>query len=99
MADAPKARAPEPHPPSERPHTPRRRLLEPDEVEPLDVDGVHAMLVGTVVWTIGLLGLLPFYGRLQEADQGWWLWTCLAGAGLGLLGFAYCYRRRSRLQE
>ena len=24
----------------------------------------------------------------------WWLWTCLAGFGLGLFGLEYCRRRR-----
>ena len=26
----------------------------------------------------------------------WWLWTCLAGFGLGLFGLEYCRRRRKR---
>lgn len=80
---------------AEAPEDSRRRLLEPDDVEPVDTDGVYAMAAGTVVWTVALLCLLPFYGRLESAGRGWWLWACLAGAGLGLLGFAYCYQRRA----
>jgi len=26
----------------------------------------------------------------------WWLWTCLAGFGLGVWGWDYCRRRRNR---
>jgi hypothetical protein len=26
----------------------------------------------------------------------WWLWTCLAGFGLGIIGWDYCRRRRNR---
>ena len=31
--------------------------------------------------------LLPFYGRLEDDGHLWWLWTCVAGFGLGLVGW------------
>jgi hypothetical protein len=64
------------------------------EVEPLDVDGVRTVEVGTALWLVAFVALLPFYGRLEDAGRGWWLWTCLAGFGLGLFGLEYCRRRR-----
>lgn len=64
------------------------------EVEPLDVDGVRTVEIGVGVWLVAFVALLPFYGRLEEAGRLWWLWTCLAGFGLGLLGLEYCRRRR-----
>lgn len=70
----------------------RTYLIAP--VEPLDVDGVRTVQVGTGLFLLGFLGLLPFYGRLEEADRTWLLWMCLAGVGLGLLGVEYCKRRR-----
>lgn len=69
------------------------------DVAPLDVDGVRTVEVGTALWLIGFLGLLPFYGRLEDAGNLWWLWTCLAGFGLGLLGLEYCRRRRRARAE
>lgn len=63
-------------------------------VEPLDVDGVRTVQVGTALWLLAFLGLLPFYGRLSDAGRTWWLWACLAGFGLGLIGLEYCLRRR-----
>jgi hypothetical protein len=57
-------------------------------VEPLDVDGVRTVEVGVALWLLAFLALLPFYGRLEDAGNLWWLWTCLAGVGLGLLGLA-----------
>jgi len=72
---------------------PRRAIAD---VPPLDVDGVRAVEVGTVIWLIAFVGLLPFYGRLKDGGHGWWLWTCLAGFGLGAVGVEYCRRRRSR---
>ena len=65
------------------------------DVEPLDVDGVRTVLVGTIAWLVCFVGLLPFYGRLGDDGRTWWLWTCLAGFGLGLFGVEYCRRRRA----
>lgn len=70
-----------------------RRYIVAD-VEPLDVDGVRTVAVGTAFWFIAFLGLLPFYGRLRADGRDWWLWACLAGVGLGLCGLEYCRRRR-----
>ncbi|HNM96898.1 MAG TPA: DUF2530 domain-containing protein [Marmoricola sp.] len=64
------------------------------DVEPLDVDGVRTVTVGTAIWLIGFVGLLPFYGSLKASGNQWWLWTCAAGVGLGLWGWVYCSRRR-----
>lgn len=69
------------------------------DVEPLDVDGVRTVQVGTAIFFLGFLALLPFYGRLSEDGTTWWLWTCLTGVGLGLLGLEYCRRRRTFRSE
>ncbi len=63
-------------------------------VEPLDVDGVRTVEVGIAIFVVAFVALLPFYGRLEAEGRTWWLWTCLAGAGLGLVGLEYCRRRR-----
>lgn len=63
------------------------------DVEPLDVDGVRTIAVGTALWLVAFLGLLPFYGQLADSGRTWWLWACLAGFGLGLCGYEYCRRR------
>jgi hypothetical protein len=71
----------------------RTYLIAP--VEPLDVDGVRTVAVGTALFFVAFLALLPFYGRLAESGRLWLLWMCLAGVGLGLLGAEYCKRRRT----
>lgn len=68
------------------------------EVEPMDVDGVRTMTVGTIVWGVLAVGLLPFLGTLEEDGRTWWLWTAVAGFGLGLIGIEYCRRRRNALR-
>jgi hypothetical protein len=64
------------------------------DVDPLDVDGVRTISVGAGLWLLAFVLLLPFYGSLKENDRLWWLWTCLAGFGLGMFGVEYCRRRR-----
>ena len=64
------------------------------DVDPLDVDGVRTVAVGAGIWAVAFVMLLPFYGSLEENNRTWWLWTCLAGFGLGLCGLEYCRRRR-----
>ena len=65
------------------------------DVAPLDVDGVRTLMIGTLVWFVLFLGLLPFRGSLEASGHGWWIWTCAAGTGLGLWGWDHC-RRRAR---
>ncbi len=77
----------------------RHRPARAGQLQPLDQDGVAAVAVGTALWAVAFLVLLTQRARLDEAGRGWWLWTCLAGFGLGLLGLQYCRRRRDRLRR
>lgn len=65
-------------------------------VDPLDVDGTRTVAVGSGLFLLTFVLLLPFYDRLESAGKTWWLWTCLAGFGLGVIGWAYCRHRRNR---
>jgi hypothetical protein len=90
--------------PSDRPneiktHEIGRRTYIVADVDPLDVDGVRTVAVGTALWLVAFVLLLPFAGRLADTDRVWWLWTCLAGFGLGVIGWDYCRRRRNRRHE
>jgi hypothetical protein len=84
-ADPPPPAEPEPpislKPPNGRP-TP----------EPLEADVVRIVIVGTSLWFAGFLVLLPFRGRLAADGHELWLWTCLAGGLLGLLGLLLAVR-------
>lgn len=68
-------------------------------VEPMDVDGVRTMTVGTILWGVVAVALIPFLGTLEADGRTWWTWTALAGLGLGLIGIEYCRRRRNALQH
>lgn len=82
--------------PQPRKHEIGKRTYLVADVDPLDVDGVRTIAVGTGLWLLAFVLLLPFYGRLEETDRVWWLWTCMAGFGLGIIGWDYCRRRRNR---
>ena len=75
----------------------RRPGREAPAVRPFDVDGVRAVAAGTVLWAIGFVVLAVFRDNLDEEGLGWWLWTCLAGVGLGLLGLEYTRKRRDAI--
>jgi hypothetical protein len=75
--------------------TGRRYLIA--DVEPLDVTGVRTVMVGTGLFVVALLALLPFTDELRDEGRLWWLWTCGAGIALGLFGISYCRRRAAAI--
>jgi hypothetical protein len=82
---------PEPEPPlSLRPPNAR------PAPEPLEADVVRIVIVGTSLWFAAFLVLLPFRDRLAADGRGFWLWTCLAGGLLGLVGLLLARRAAAR---
>ena len=67
--------------------------------EPLEANDVAIVTGGTIVWFLGFLALIPFQTQLSHAGHGLWSWTCLAGAGLGLIGIWYCRARRAAIRR
>jgi len=68
------------------------------QVQPLDVDGFRTIAVGAALWLVAFIALLPFRSTLEDSGRSWWLWTCLAGFGLGVIGVESCRRRRRHLR-
>ncbi|MCK9903373.1 DUF2530 domain-containing protein [Parafrankia colletiae] len=71
----------------------------PEELRPLPYDGVRSVAVGTVVWLVALLVMLPFTDDLRADGRLWWIATAAVGFGLGLPGLWVVVRRRRRLRE
>jgi hypothetical protein len=67
--------------------------------EPLPDDGVRTVLIGTILWAVALVVLLPFAGRLDDDGRLWWIATCAVGTGLGLVGLLYCKRRSDAMRR
>ncbi|MGH8960873.1 MAG: DUF2530 domain-containing protein [Jatrophihabitantaceae bacterium] len=68
-----------------------RHLARPPAVR---IDARRVVLAGTLAWFVGFVVLLPFWSWLGHHDHRVWLWTCLAGAILGLLGYTLMGKHR-----
>jgi hypothetical protein len=97
-AEGPRRSAPYPEQPVDevRTHEIGNRTYVVANVDPLDVDGTRTVAVGSLLFLVAFVLLLPFHERLEDAGRTWWLWTCLAGFGLGVIGWDYCRRRKKR---
>ncbi|WKX20354.1 DUF2530 domain-containing protein [Streptomyces sp. HUAS CX7] len=67
--------------------------------EPLEGPVVPTIVGGTVLWFVLFLVQLPFYGWFDDHGHAWWVWTCLAGAGLGLIGIWYVRGRDAAIKR
>jgi MFS family permease len=69
----------------------KRELVQPPAVQ---INARRIVAIGTALFFLGFLVLLPFYGWLGRHDHRIWLWTCLAGALLGLVGLVLVRKHR-----
>lgn len=67
--------------------------------EPLEGPVVATITGGTILWFVLFLVQLPFYGWFDSHGHLWWVWTCLAGGGLGLIGIWYVRGRDAALKR
>ncbi|MFI0937780.1 DUF2530 domain-containing protein [Streptomyces sp. NPDC021020] len=65
--------------------------------EPLEANDVMTVTVGTIVWAALFVVQLPFYGWYSDHGHTWFIWSCAAGAGLGLVGLKYVRARRDAI--
>ena len=61
------------------------------------MDAVRTVQIGTVLWAVALVVTLVARDTLQDEGRTWWIWTCVAGVALGLLGLVITVRRRRRI--
>ncbi|KUL37167.1 hypothetical protein ADL22_22515 [Streptomyces sp. NRRL F-4489] len=66
---------------------------------PLEGPVVGTITGGTALWFVLFLVQLPFYGWYADHGHTWFLWTCLAGGGLGLVGVWYVRRRDAAIKR
>lgn len=72
------------------------RFLVQAPVPPADVDGLAVVTVGTAIF--GLVSVVFAFASdwLAAHDHTSWLQVSVSGFVLGLVGLAYCWRRRRR---
>lgn len=73
----------------------RSRDRRPDP-EPLPTNDRATVLVGMAMWAVLWVAAVVFYGQLDAAGRGWWVWTPPAGIVLGLLGLAWINSNQRR---
>jgi uncharacterized membrane protein YbhN (UPF0104 family) len=61
--------------------------------EPIETNDTATVAVGIGLWVLALVALLIFR---PAPEHSWWIWTCVAGVVLGLMGLAYVRRRESQ---
>ena len=76
--------------------TPRREPGEP--LEPVHVPMLKIVEAGIVAWAVALVITLVV-PALHEGDRDWWPWTCVAGMGLGAIGWMYLRRGRGNAKD
>jgi len=67
----------------------------PPPLPPIRGGIAYIVVPGTVVWFTAFVVLLFFTDFLRRHDAMIWLWTCLAGGLLGLVGLALFAWQRS----
>ena len=65
------------------------------KLEPMQINEAKVIWIGIGLWGAAFLILLPFRSTLIADGHGWWLYTCLAGAGLGMVGLPMVGRRKT----
>ena len=69
------------------------------ELAPLEVNGITAVTIGTVIWSVATLIMVLMRNQLEEAGRSNWIAIGVAGIILGLLGMRYTKRRAARIEK
>jgi len=69
------------------------------ELTPLEVNGITAVTVGTVIWSVATLIMVFMREQLEDAGRGNWIAIGVAGIVLGLLGIRYTKRRAALIER
>ena len=68
-------------------------------LEPLEINGITAVTVGTIIWTVATVIMVLMRDQLQASGRGNWIWICACGVLLGLIGIRYTRRRAARIAK
>jgi len=73
-------------------------MARPNREVPPAFEGNDQLIaaIGTAAWAVALIVLVSLGHHLPPSSR-WWIWSCVAGVGLGLFGVLYVPRiKRSR---
>lgn len=69
------------------------------ELKPLEVNGITAVTVGTVIWSVATLIMVLMRNQLEAYGRDNWIEIGVAGIILGFLGMRYTKRRAARIER
>lgn len=69
-----------------------------DDLLPVKVDVLHVVEIGVALWALALV-LTLVIPPLHRDGRDWWPWACVAGVGLGALGWAFVKRGRGNASD
>lgn len=70
----------------------------PEPPPPLEANDQLVAAVMTAAWAIALVVLLIVHGDIPPRER-WWIWTAVAGFGMGIFGLLYVpHLKRSRVR-
>ena len=80
-------------------NTSKAEPIAKHELAPLEVNGITAVTLGTVIWSVVTLIMVLLRHQLEASGRGNWIAIGVAGIILGLLGMRYTKRRVARLER
>ena len=63
------------------------------ELKPMEVDLARIVLLGTALYAVAAVILLPMQSSLNHDGRGRWPWVAVSGVVLGLIGYFFVKRR------
>jgi hypothetical protein len=71
--------------------------IDPQNLKPIETDGINLLYVGTVLFVLATLVLIYQPDFIDDRTQTVWLRITIMGTALGLIGLRIVKRRRKRL--
>ncbi|AKT50236.1 DUF2530 domain-containing protein [Arsenicicoccus sp. oral taxon 190] len=66
----------------------RRPRIDPASIRVMRVRTDRVVALGLGLWLVALVVVL-LVPALHGAGREWWPWVCVAGLGIGVIGYAY----------
>lgn len=73
--------------------------MNKSELKPLEVNGITAVTLGTLLWLTSFVVLIFSRKWLIEIGHENWIWIAASGFALGLLGYRYTTNRAKRIKK
>ena len=72
-------------------------MMSKSELKPLEINGITAVTLGTIAWSLVLFALLINFKWIESQGKTNWIWISLSGIVLGVIGFRYVKKRSRKL--